>query len=165
MERLYQGALPGSSEIDAAAFWRAWEDAIRQSTALALDLKRALTRVDAMSLALSRSRADTGDMDASLHDLRESLHALDAELHGNPAKREVGEKTHPTVSQRLSVVERTIYRSLYGPTATGQEQMDLAIKAMASVRSSLDSALAQMDELGKALVAAGAPYVEGVTLD
>jgi hypothetical protein len=43
--------------------------------------------------------------------------------------------------------------------------MDLATKAMASVRSRLDSALSQMDELGEALVAAGAPYVEGVTLD
>ncbi|MEO1081021.1 MAG: glycosyl hydrolase [Pseudomonadota bacterium] len=165
VERLYKGALPGAPEAEVAQFWRSWEDAVRESSALSLELERAITRVDSMSLALTRSRADAGHFDARLHQSREALHALDAELNGNPAKREVGEKTRPTVSQRLFAVERTIYRSLYGPTETSQQQLELANTAMASIRSRLNGAASVLDELGEALVAAGAPYVEGVSLN
>ncbi|WP_439105609.1 VPS10 domain-containing protein [Congregibacter sp.] len=165
VERLYQGALPGASDADVAAFWRAWEDATREASKLDLELSGAITRVDAMGKALSSSRADAGELDASLHQLRETLHALNAEVKGNPAKVEVGEKTRPTISQRLFNVERTIYRSLYGPTDTGRRELALANKAMASVRERLDSATSSMKELGEALVAAGAPHVEGVRLD
>ena len=165
VERLYQGALPGAPEAEVAAFWRAWEDAAREASKLALDLERAIARVGAMSEALSRSRADAGQLDGRLHQLRETVHDLDTELNGNPAKREVGEKTHPTVLERLFAVERTIYRSLYGPTETARQGLALANTSMESIRSRLDSAQAGMDELGEALVEAGAPYVEGVSLD
>jgi hypothetical protein len=101
----------------------------------------------------------------SLHQVRDTLHALNAELNGNPAKLEVGEKTRPTVSQRLSAVERTIYRSLYGPTATAQEQLELARQTMGSLRPRLNEAVSALDELGEALLAAGAPHVEGASLD
>ncbi|WOJ92220.1 glycosyl hydrolase [Congregibacter variabilis] len=165
VERLYQGTLPGASDADVATFWRAWENSIREASQLALQLKRAVASSDAMDKALTRSRADTGQLDAKLHELRETLHALNAELNGNPAKVEVGEKTKPTVSQRLSAVERTIYRSLYGPTQTSREGLALANKAMESIGGRLDRAESSMRDLAKALVAAGAPYVEGVTLD
>jgi hypothetical protein len=162
VERLYQGALPGAPEAEVAAFWRAWEDAARDASKLTLDLDGAVTRADALAEALARSRADTGRLDARLHQLRETLHALSGELHGNPAKLEVGEKTRPTVSQRLFAVERAIYRSLYGPTETSRQGLALANKAMTSLRSRLDGALARLDELGEALVEAGAPHVEGL---
>lgn len=165
VERLYQGALPGASDEEVAASWRAWEDATRESSKLSLSLKRAIARADAMEQALSRSRADAGDMDASLHAVRATLHELNSELHGNPAKLQVGEKTHTTISQRLSAVERTIYRSLYGPTQTSQQQLALANKAMGSLRDRLDRAETALEELGKALVATGAPYVEGTLLN
>ncbi|MEE4277342.1 MAG: glycosyl hydrolase [Halieaceae bacterium] len=165
VERLHQGALPGSPAKEVAAFWRSWEDATRESSALSLDMKRAVARVEAMGHALARSRAEAGALDASLHQLRETLHSLNGELAGNPAKLEVGEKTRPTISQRLSAVERTIYRSLYGPTDTARQQLALAKEAMASLRSRLDRAVSALDELGEALVEAGAPYVEGVSID
>jgi hypothetical protein len=165
VERLYQGALPGASDADVAAFWRAWETATREASSLALKLERAIASTDAMDQALSRSRADAGQLYAELHELRETLQALNAELNGNPAKREVGEKTRPTISQRLSVVERTIYRSLYGPTQTSQQGLELANKAMKSVSARLDRAESDLNKLGEALISAGAPYVEGVNID
>ncbi|EAQ98236.2 VPS10 domain-containing protein [Congregibacter litoralis] len=165
VERLYQGALPGASDEDVAAFWRAWEDATREASRLDLELARAIDRVDAMGTALSLSRADAGGLDARVHELRETLHALNAEIKGNPAKLEVGEKTRTTISQRLFAVERTVYRSLYGPTETSQQQLALANKAMASLREKLESAEATVEELSEALVEAGAPHVEGVSLN
>jgi len=96
-----------------------------------------------------------------VHRLRASLLDLDAQLNGNPAKREVGEKTQPTVSQRLSVVERAVYRSLYGPTETSRRGLELARQSMESIQTRMDRDLARLDELGAALVAAGAPHVVG----
>jgi len=165
VERLYQGALPGASDAEVAAFWRAWEDSAREASRLMLELDRAMGRAEAMSEALSRSRADAGQLDARLHELRETLLALDAELNGNPARREVGEKTRPTILQRLFAVERTIYRSLYGPTETSQQQLALANEAIQALRSRLNTARSAMDDLGDELLEAGAPYVEGVSLD
>ncbi|WP_439100367.1 VPS10 domain-containing protein [Congregibacter sp.] len=165
VERLYEGALPGASDEDVAAFWRAWEDATREASRLDLELANAIDRVDAMGKALALSRADTGGLDTRVHQLRETLHTLNAEINGNPAKLEVGEKTRTTIAQRLFAVERTVYRSLYGPTETSQQQLALANKAMASLRKELESAESSIEELGEALVEAGAPYVEGVRLN
>ena len=165
VERLYPGALPGAPESEVAAFWRAWEDASREASALSLRLAGAVDRVEAMSKALAHSRADAGDLDARVHQLQETFQALDAELNGNPARREVGEKTRPTVAQRLSVVERSIYRSLYGPTETSRQGLELASASMASIQSRLEQGLERLEELGAALVAAGAPYVEGAGVE
>ncbi|MDP5071473.1 MAG: glycosyl hydrolase, partial [Congregibacter sp.] len=161
VERLYPGALSGAPETAVAAFWRAWEDASREASALKLTLATASKRVDAMTQALAHSRADAGDLDARVHQLKASFQALDAQLHGNPAKREVGEKTRTTVAQRLSSVERTIYRSLYGPTQTSKDGLKLAVKSMQSIRADLKTALAELEDVGAALVTVGAPYVEG----
>lgn len=165
VERLYPGALSGAPETEVAAFWRAWEDASREASALSLQLAGAVKRVQAMSEALAHSRADAGGLDTRIHQLKESFQALDAQLNGNPAKREVGEKTRTTVSQRLSAVERTIYRSLYGPTETSKDGLKLAIKSTESIRSRLEDGLAELNEVGAAVVAAGGPYVEGTGVE
>ncbi|WOJ97716.1 glycosyl hydrolase [Congregibacter brevis] len=165
VERLYSGSLPGASDAEVAAFWRAWEDAARESSKLKADLARAVQRSQAMAKALAHSRADAGDLDAKLHQVGETLHALNGELNGNPAKLEVGEKTRTTISQRLSVVERTIYRSLYGPTDTARQGLEVVNKAMKSLATRLDRAESALEELEKALLAAGAPHVEGASLD
>ncbi|MFK8042731.1 glycosyl hydrolase [Congregibacter sp.] len=161
VERLYPGTLPGASDAEVAAFWRAWEDATRKASKLDLDLAGAIARVDAMGKALSRSRADAGQLDAGLHQLRETLLALNAEVKGNPAKIEVGEKNRPTVSQRLFNVERTIYRSLYGPTDTSKRELALANKSIGALNAQLKTAEAALEKLAQALVTAGSPHVEG----
>jgi len=161
VERLYEGALPGASEADVVAFWRSYEDAVREASAINMQLSNAVSRVKAMAHALSRSRADAGSLDRELHTLRDEIHALNAEVNGNPARVEVGEKTHTTIGQRLFAVERGISHSLYGPTETSRKSLELARKAMSAVKPRLQKALESLDKLGSELIAAGAPYVEG----
>jgi len=161
VERLYDGALPGASEADVVAFWRSYEDAVRDASAINMQLSKAVARVKAMEYALSRSRADAGELDLQLHNLRDDIHALNAEVNGNPAKLEVGEKTHTTIGQRLFAVERGISRSLYGPTETSRQSLELARKAMSAIKPRLEQAVRSLDEFGSMLISAGAPYVEG----
>ncbi len=161
VERLYQGALDGAPESEVVAFWRSYEDAIRDASHINLKLSNVLERVKAMNNALVKSRADAGDLDRQLFDVRESIHKLNSEINGSPAKVEVGEKTHTTIGQRLFAVERGVSRSLYGPTETSKRSLALAVKAMEDVKPRLESLISTLDELARKLIAAGAPYVEG----
>ncbi|MFK7831602.1 MAG: glycosyl hydrolase [Congregibacter sp.] len=160
VERLYDGALQGAPEAEVVAFWRSYEDAVREASTIDMQLSKAVGRVDSMVLALGRSRADAGELDFQLHSIRADIYALNAEVNGNPARLEVGEKTHTTVGQRLSAVERGISRSLYGPTDTSKRTLELARKTMKSIRSRLDAVVKSLDEMGIMLMAAGAPYVD-----
>ncbi len=161
VERLYEGALDGAPESEVAAFWRSYEDAVRQASALNINLNNAVKRVEAMQKALSRATADAGDLDQQLHALRSTIYDINADMNGNPAKLEVGEKTKTTVGQRLFAVERGVSRSLYGPTETSKRSLELANKDIASIKTRLESAMDQLDDMGQALLDAGAPYVEG----
>lgn len=161
VERLYDGALPGAPEADVVSFWRSYEDAVREASAINIQLSQAVARVKAMEHALSRSRADAGELDLQLHNLRDEVHALNAEVNGNPARVEVGEKTHTTIGQRLFAVERGISRSLYGPTDTSRQSLELARKAMSAIKPRLEQVLTSLDAFGGVLISAGAPYVEG----
>jgi len=154
-------ALEGSSPAEAAAFWRSYEDAVRQSTAMYRSLSTELARVDAMRVALSRATAAPGDLDQRLNQLGKTLLSIEDKLLGNRAKREVGEKTRPNIASRLNAVELGVYHSTYGPTATLEMTLDIVADQLQQVKIDLTKARAGAAALGTDLIEAGAPWVEG----
>ena len=158
---LRQGALPGSPPEKAAAFWRSYEDTVRDSTAVDEMLSVEMARIEAMKKALSRATEAPGDLDARLSDLRTTLQTIEDDLYGNRAKREIGEKTRPTVGDRLFSVELGIGQSTYGPTATHTKTMLIVNEQLQRVKTDLVKAQATAEALGDDLLKAGAPWVEG----
>jgi DNA repair ATPase RecN len=158
---LREGALQGSSPAEAAAFWRSYEETVRNSSAVSQTLDTELDRVEAMRTALSRSSAAPGELDERLAQLRKTLQKLQDDLTGNRAKNQVGEKQSPNVGSRLNAVELGIYGSTYGPTATHQMTLGLANKQLQQVTSELVKARSDAATLGDDLLSAGAPWVEG----
>ena len=77
---------------------------------------------------------------------------------------EPGEKTKPLIGERLFAVKRGIERSTYGPTETNKQSMQIIQKEMGDIHSKLEAYLSAMADLGKALLEAGAPWVEGERL-
>ena len=55
---LRSGALAGASPEDVAAFWRQYEAAVREHTALQVTLARLMTKVERMARVIEHSRAD-----------------------------------------------------------------------------------------------------------
>jgi hypothetical protein len=159
--RMRQGALSGSSTADAAAFWRSYEDAVRDATAVNRSLGIQMTRVEAMKKALSRANVAPGDLDVRLNELRVTLQTVENNLFGNRAKRQVGEKTKPTVGDRLFSVELGIGESTYGPTATHQESLHIVNEQLLRIRTELTATSADATALGEDLLKAGAPWVQG----
>ena len=162
VERMRKGALEGSDIKDVAGFWQQLAKLQRATTAASLVLRNTLTRVDAMRVALSRTRAEPGDLDKQLYELRQTLLALDEQINGNRSKRQVGEEGTPTVSNRLRFAMGGTRLSTYGPTPNLQRSLEIASSQFAEVQSILDGILKQqLPDMERALSEAGAPWVEG----
>ncbi len=157
---LREGALTGASHQEVANFWRAYENATRETSRVNLQLSNAMKRINAMNKALARSSSQPGSLDKELSDLRQTLLDLDTEVNGLATKREIGEKTNTTIGSRLFAINRGITRSTYGPTSTHRELLEIVSNQLNAVDTKLKAAQTSMDALAVKLKAAGAPYVE-----
>jgi len=158
---LRERALQGSSYTDVVAFWRLYEDAVRDSSAVDQSLVVELARVDAMKKALSRATSAPGDLDARLNRLRAALQSVEDVLYGSRAKRQVGEKVRPNIESRLFSVELGVGQSTYGPTATHRRTLEIVDTQLRKVKNDLAKARGEAAALGEDLLQAGAPWVEG----
>jgi len=161
VEQLRKGALEGTNLQDAAVFWRVYEDVIRTASAVQLTLSNALTKIKAMQKALARAKTSPGNLNTQLYQLRQDLLALDKQFNGDRSKLQVGEKTKPTIGERLFAINRSISHSTYGPTLTNRRSLKIVEEQLTDIQSELQSNIAKMSDLGKALIKAGAPWVEG----
>jgi len=165
VERLRKGALEGASPEAAAAFWREIDQLNRDLSGTSLALRNGLTKVKAMRTALGRATTNPGEMDAQLHRLRVRLLDLDQQLNGSRAKQEIGEKGKTTVSGHMSVAFSGTTYSTYGPTPTHKRSLEKGRTQFSAIKEKLQVILNQeLPEMEKALIAAGAPWVEGQTL-
>lgn len=160
VEPLREGALPGASPAEVSSFYRSFEELTGSISALEINFGKAKKRAEAMQRALLQANAAPGDLDNRLHQLLTSLHAIDLELHGNSAKLQAGEKTKPTPGQRVFALYRGVSNSTYGPTSTHRETMQIVRDQLASLDNKLRNAKNEMDQLARALMNAGAPWVE-----
>jgi photosystem II stability/assembly factor-like uncharacterized protein len=162
VERMRRGVLDGADDKVVAAFWQRTADLQRATSATSLVLKNTLNRIDAMRVALSRTKAAPGDLDGQLHELRQTLLDLDERLNGNRSRREVGEKNNPTIRGRLWFATGGTRHSTYGPTPTHERSLEIAYSEFAGLKDALENILnQQLPEMEKALREAGAPWVEG----
>ncbi len=163
--KMHEGALDGASPQDVAAFWREIEDVRRATSAASVQLREAQKKVKAMEKALERSTAEPGDLDQRVHALKQQLYDLDEQMYGNRSKREVGEKTKPSVGDRLGTATTGTSNSTYGPTPMHRQSLDLAKTQFADVKIRLvDIVNNKIPALEKDLAKAGAPWIEGQPL-
>ena len=140
------------------------EDATRQRSAVQVALREAVRKTEAMQRALSSATVGPGDLDSRLHRLRQDLLELDGELYGSASKRQVGEKTRPTIGDRLQSVSLGVSRSTYGPTPTHRQSLDIATTRLDELQTRLEDLQAELASLSEDLIEAGAPWVEGAAL-
>ncbi len=156
---LREGALPGATHAEVAAFWRSYEDAVGRNSSLASALTEAGESISKMEIALTRTQVDPGDLDKALYDAKQALLALNADVYGPPARQETGERVAPTVGSRLSVLEIGIAKSTYGPTETHKEQLQIVNDDLKRFELALGTLQNTLEGLEEALVKAGAPWV------
>lgn len=161
---LHEGALKGAPHSEVAAFWRQFERATRDVSALNLELSNAMDKAIALETALARTPGATTDMADMVSNLTTAVKKLERVLNGSSSRREVGEKTDPTIGSRLFAVQRGIERSTYGPTTTHREQLALVESATAALAERLRAVSVRMNRVGQRLVAMGGPAIEGIPM-
>ncbi|NAS31035.1 glycosyl hydrolase [Flavobacteriaceae bacterium R38] len=158
--QLRKGALEGASPAQAANFWRAYETTTTKVSEVNIRLSKYTQKLDAMFKALERAKAAPGGLDKQLHDTRAKIIAINSELNGSTSKVQVGEKTKPTIGNRMFAVFRGIERSTYGPTDTHKRSMEIINSQLSSLSTKLDGVNNELKQLATALKNAGAPYVD-----
>jgi len=165
VKRLKEGALKGSTPEATAAFWRELEDINLELSATNVVLKENEEKLKRMTIALSRSQSAPGNLDKELHEVSSKLHRMRKQLSGDPLRKEVGEKSKPTIGNRISVAAMGTQNSTYGPTPTHQQSIAIAQQELDALRAELKQLIeVQIPELEKALIKAKAPYVKGAGL-
>lgn len=162
VDRLYKGALEGSTPEVTVAFWKELTQFNKEISALSTTLENTSKRVEALQTALYRTTVAPGELNKELHDLRQTLYTLDEKLNGNHSKAEIGEGDIYSISARLSAAQTGTGLSTYGPTPEHKKTISIAKKEFSSLRTELEHIVnIQLPQIEKKLIAAGAPWIEG----
>ncbi|MGS2724010.1 VPS10 domain-containing protein [Porticoccus sp. GXU_MW_L64] len=165
VEKMNQGALPGSPMEVTTAFWGEINQAKRDASAIYQGLKAAMDKVAMLQLAVAQSGAEPGSLDAELHSLRNQLLNINHRLNGDQSKAEVYLSNTKTIQNLISVAENGTAFSSYGPTPTHRESLAWAQRQLTEegekLRRLVEVAIPAVE---KKLKAAGAPYVSGQVL-
>ena len=111
--------------------------------------------------ASQRTNLDNSTIEG-IAELISGLNSLNITLNGNPSRNEVGEKTMPTINERRFAVERGIYRSTYGPTATHLEMMNIIDKELAELQKGFGDIKTKAKSFAESLYNAGGPTIQGL---
>ena len=164
VERLREGALDSKPLDVLAEFRQELEDAQAEVSAVYMSMDNAMDKLQAMETAAERSRTDMSAVRKELHDLRHRMLELNEEMNGSEAKSAIGERTDPTVQNRLYFAYRGL-RTTYGPTAQQQQNLALAQEMIEDLKPKVEAIVEDdIPALAKKLQDAGAPMIEGMTM-
>ncbi len=160
VKQMHKGALEGATPDKAAAFWRSFEEASGKVSALDIKLNKVGKRLNAMERGLKLASTAPGNLDSRLIALKNKFNSVTTEFRGNQAKQQIGEKTKPTIGDRMFAIYKGVDRSTYGPTSTHLETMTIINTLIKNITSKYNGLKNETDSISKALLEAGAPYVE-----
>jgi len=165
VERLRDGALPGSDTDDVIAFWERTSDLQRSVTAASNTVGALNRKVVGLKRALARTRSAPEELDAQWQSIRTELFEIEEILGGNQSMNEVGQELPPTVQGRLGKVLTGVGNSTYGPTATHRQVLGYAEEGFGDIRERLNTLQNDtVPEFEAALIAADGPWVPGGTI-
>jgi len=157
---LYEGALEGASDEVATAFWREYEQVGRDVSRLQTQLSNSYKTSD--KLIIAASRTDVGnDVIEQAAKLKMDIEKMQTELGGNAEKNEIGERSKPTIGDRMFALYKGLAWSTYGPTGTHKETMRIIKKQVAEMNAGLTTTSSEISAIAKQIVDAGGPWIEG----
>jgi len=159
VERLTQGALPGSPDDAVVAFWERLGEMQRSLSAANATLALTHERLARLQSALYRSRTAPGDLDVRYEALRQELFAIEEALGGNQTMNGRHGAEPATVGSRLFFAQLGTSNSTYGPSPAHDHQLGLAEVEFADLRERLSVLTEQSIPAFEAdLAATGAPW-------
>jgi len=162
VEKLYDGALKGSSDDELADIYTRLGDLRRAFSAVDLAMDDMKKQVIAMDASLGSVPEIQGNLSGKIYALKQDLNELDEKLNGNSARREVGETTPLSIMSRMNVAWSASFSSTYGPTKTHLDNLKVAEQQFDNIRMQIeDIRMNRIPEIEDQLINAGAPWMRG----
>lgn len=156
----FEGALERASADMVAAFREEVESLGLEMTETMNLLQEQIQKVEAMQTALSRADSLDPDLSSRLYQTRLELLKLREQMQGSEARDEIGERSPPTPSSRLSVGVRGL-STTYGPTEMHRESIHVGRAELAPIRAEIERYAGEVvPSLKRALEGTGAPPIE-----
>ena len=115
----------------------------------------------AVNRAVSRTVLPASDYAEQLASARARMQALDNQMGGSKAKRQIGEKTIPSMGDRMFSLYIGLSNSTYGPTDTHKDMAQWVRDDLDRFSLELESIDEDLTEVAKAIYKAGGPHIEG----
>ncbi len=165
VERLTEGALPGSPDDVVVAFWERLASMQRQVSAASASIELTHAHLERLQSALYRTRTAPGALDDRYDALRQELFAIEEALGGNQSSAGRHGAEPSTIGSRLSFAQLGTGNSTYGPSPAHDEQLQMAEDEMRGVRDRLANLIDEaIPGFESDLADADAPWTPGATL-
>ena len=157
---LYPSA-EGTDSANTMAFWQTYSDLVRESSAFQSQYGHLSKKMGAVNRAVSRTVLPASDYAEQLASARARMQALDNQMGGSKAKRQIGEKTIPSMGDRMFSLYIGLSNSTYGPTDTHKDMAQWVRDDLDRFSLELESIDEDLTEVAKAIYKAGGPHIEG----
>jgi hypothetical protein len=156
----FDGALERVPADVVAGFRQEVESFTQDLTEASNLLQEQIQLVEAMQTALSRADSLDPELNSRLYQTRLELLELREQLQGSEAKGEIGERSPPTPSSRLSVGYMGL-GTTYGPTEMHRQSIQVGQAELAPIRTEIERYAEEVvPTLERALERTGAPPIE-----
>jgi photosystem II stability/assembly factor-like uncharacterized protein len=119
-------SLQGSSLDELAAFWSAFNNLVKKESYQSNTLESLESKVKLVKAAADRSSLPlSSDVFSRIESIRGSLIELNKARNGSASQAKPGEKTKPTIGERLFAIQLGISNSTYGPTAFHNKNIEI----------------------------------------
>ena len=159
VERLTEGALPGSPDDEVVAFWERLASLQRSVSAANAAITQTEFRLERLQSALYRSRTAPGELDDQFEALRQELFEIEEALGGNQSSGGIYDFEPSTVGSRIGFAALGTSNSTYGPSPAHEQQLGFAEDEFAGIRERLNTLTEEtIPAFEDALADAGAPW-------
>ena len=116
----------GTNAKKSEKFWDAYAQLVKSSSAMQSEFGATTLRLKAIKRATQNTTLSFTDYISQLNSATNRLNVLETRMSGSKAKREMGEKTIPSLGDRLFALYIGLSNSTYGPTKTHQDLIQWA---------------------------------------
>ncbi len=159
IKRLYTPALKGHPIKEVAEFWKQLDDLNAKLMVLQNRFNRLKQNTKTLQKAYLKAGKENPDIEKEIAKLNKQIIELELEIYGSKAKREVGERTKPSISQRLEAVQMGVSKSSYGPTPTHLESFRIAKQDYLNYQKQISEMEQKVKSIKGQLEKMGAPYL------
>jgi len=161
---IYEGVLKGTSYQDFNTFRVSLVELLREINGVQDLLNSSTRKHKAMTIALSRSNITPGEIEGQLVDLKNAIDAIEKMLNGSNSRSAIGERNPAGMQNYLSNAMNGM-RNSYGPTGVHRKSYETAKEILVTIKAKVKAVYASILPIEIALIAAGAPHINGQGID